>query len=72
MQLKPCPFCNNPVESEYADWNEIDDTGDDGSCFIECQKCCIKMTDYDKDELEERWNTRYAIVQDKPFAAFVV
>lgn len=55
-QLKPCPFCGASAEWEYTPWDDKTQTGDDGTGWIECTGCHIKMDGYCREEAEERWN----------------
>ena len=56
----PCPFCGNPAEWEYTDWDEETGTGDDGTGWVECTGCGVRMFGVDKEDAEQNWNTRAA------------
>lgn len=58
FELKPCPLCRGLAEFEYTPWDEENRTGDDGTGWIECQKCHLTLAGCDRDEAERRWNTR--------------
>ena len=55
--LLPCPFCGGIAEWEYTDWNESDESGDDGMGRIVCQSCPAEMHG-DRDDAENKWNSR--------------
>lgn len=57
-ELKPCPLCGGAAEWEYTPWNEEDQSGDDGTGWIECHQCRLRLVGYDRDEAERRWNIR--------------
>lgn len=56
--LKPCPLCGGRAEWEYDQWNEADETGDDGMGEIRCTNCRLTLAGYDRDAAETLWNER--------------
>lgn len=59
-ELAPCPFCGGPVEWEYAQWDPETEHGDDGTGYIECRRCHVRMAD-DRAAATERWNDRRGV-----------
>ena len=59
--LLPCPFCGGKAEWEYTEWDEENDTGDDGTGFIRCRECYVQVSWFtDRDGSVERWNKKVA------------
>jgi len=58
-KLSPCPFCGDVAEWEYTEYDLETETGDDGTGHIECKGCHVKMVGYDREDTEQRWNTRH-------------
>lgn len=57
--INNCPLCGAVVSFEYIEWNEIDETGDDGTGFIECCECHLKLDTGDgKETTIGAWNKR--------------
>ena len=74
MQLKPCPFCGftpdindedciYPVNREKTLWNLV--------CHEHAGGCAASVYGDDRQDVINKWNTRHANSQDKPFDAFV-
>ena len=57
-KLLPCPFCGATAEWEYTPWNDENESGDDGSGWVECIGCHVQMHCGCRDEADERWNKR--------------
>ena len=57
-KLLPCPFCGAPAEWVYTEWNSADGTGDDGSGWVECTGCHVRVMCGCRDESVEMWNRR--------------
>ena len=64
--LKPCPLCGGQAEWEYAEFNEKDETGDDGTGKIECQSCRLSLFGYDYFEAKRTWNRRSTTSESTP------
>jgi len=58
VMLLSCPCCGGRPDWEYRDWNERDETGDDGTGWIECLTCHIRTPITDLDDATEIWNRR--------------
>lgn len=58
-KINDCPLCGTPVEWEYLEWQEESETGDDGTGFIECKECLLKLdTGNYRDSTIKIWNKR--------------
>ena len=57
-ELSPCPFCGGAGEWEYAPRNEETDLGDDGTGWVRCIGCKVRVTGCYRGEAEAKWNTR--------------
>jgi hypothetical protein len=55
--IKPCPFCGSKADFEYDPWNDEDQSGDDGSGYVECSACDASISGY-VDDVIEKWNSR--------------
>jgi hypothetical protein len=57
-KLKPCAYCQSPLELEYMDYNPY---AVGGRWFVNCTNmdCPTYFNDEDKYEVIRAWNTRY-------------
>ena len=57
-KLLPCPFCGAAAEWGDTPWNDGEGYGDDGSGWVECTGCHVRVPYGCRDEAVEAWNSR--------------